>query len=298
MTQHPTSNHLRSFIELNLGIICISTSGVLGKYVMMSSVLVIFYRSLIGMMTMGLICYVLGSPVRLNWRRDGMMLFISAILMGAHWLTYFYALDYTSIAIAMLCLYAHPAITAILEPLCLNIPFHQRDILLGGLVIVGILIMISPEGDMDAANQWGIALGLISALCYSLRNIAVRGLVAVHGSTMMLYQTGIVALLLSPFLFNVSSQGSRGEWMAILGLGIFTSAIGHTLYIQGLKSFRAATVGIISSILPVYGILWGYIFLGEKPDARTMIGGVFILSVVAIKSIMDIWKHKQKQVAL
>ncbi|MFT4568843.1 MAG: drug/metabolite transporter (DMT)-like permease [Saprospiraceae bacterium] len=280
------SQNFKSLLELNLGIICISTSGVLGKYITMSSTLVIFYRSFIGMMAMGLFCMVLKKSIKIDWQRDGRLLIGSAILMGAHWITYFYALDFTTIAIAMLCIYVHPAITVLLEPLILKVSWKGIDLVLAGFVLVGVIIMVPPFGEITNDSALGIILGLSSALCYSLRNIVVRGLTnSVDSSALMFYQTGIIALILSPFLFTISSDVSNEEWLAIISLGILTSAIGHTLYVQGLKAFRASTVGILSSILPVYGILWGYIFLHASPNLRTIIGGIFILGVVLFKSL-------------
>ena len=285
------SQNFKSLLELNLGIIFISTSGVLGKFITMSSTLVIFYRSIIGMMAMGFFCMLLKKSVRINWKRDGKPLILSAILMGAHWLTYFYALDFTTIAIAMLCIYVHPAITTILEPIMLKVPWKGIDLILGGLVLFGIVIMVPPLGEITNTSALGITLGLGSAVCYSLRNIVVRRLTnTIDSSSLMFYQTGIVALFLSPFFFTMSSPVGTNEWLAIIALGICTSAIGHTLYVQGLKAFRASTVGILSSILPVYGILWGYLFLSEVPDLRTIIGGSFILGVVVFKSLFNATK--------
>lgn len=282
------SHNFRSLLELNLGIIFISTSGVLGKYITMSSTLVIFYRSIIGMLAMGMVCMLLKKSLKIDWKRDGKLLVLSAILMGTHWVTYFYALDNTTIAIAMLCIYVHPAITAILEPIMLHVPWKGIDLILGLLVLTGIVIMVPPLGEITDENALGIMLGLTSAVSYSIRNIVVRGLTnTVESSSLMFYQTGIIALILFPFLFSISSDVGTNEWIAIIALGIITSAFGHTLYVQGLKAFRASTVGILSSILPVYGILWGYLFLNEIPDLRTIIGGTFILGVVVFKSLYN-----------
>jgi len=251
------------------------------------------------MCAMGLFCLLLNKTLSINWKRDGKLLIASALLMGAHWVTYFYALDFATIAIAMLCIYAHPAMTAILEPLVLKVPWKSLDLILALFVLIGIVIMVPPMGEITSETGLGIILGLSSAFLYSLRNIVVRGLTnTVDSSALMFYQTGIVALILSPFLFSISSQASTGEWLAILSLGILTSAIGHTFYVQGLKAFRASTVGILSSILPVYGILWGFIFLHEVPSLRTVIGGAFILGVVIFKSLYQAVQNSKKQVKL
>ncbi len=289
-----SSNRLKELLLLNLGIVFISTSGVLGKYVTMSSTLVIFYRSLIGYFVILVVSMCTKKMARIGTRQDHILMFLSGLLMGAHWLTYFYSLDYSSVAIAMLTLFVHPAITAVLEPLLLRIPVKKMDLILGVVVLCGLYIMVSPIESLSQNTTLGIYLGLGSALCYSLRNIVTRRLTERHdGLLIMLAQLGIVAVLLSPFLLYMSSDTSPSEWVAIAALGVFTSAFGHLLYVGGLKVFRASTVGILSAILPIYGIVWGYWFLSEVPSINTIVGGLIILSVVVFDTLYSQVKKRR-----
>ena len=86
------------------------------------------------------------------------------------------------------------------------------------------------------------------------------------------------------FEFNTSS---RYEWGALLILALFTTAIGHTLFVKSFKYFSVSTASLMSSIQPIYGILLGLIFLGEIPISKTIIGGVLIISTVIIESILS-----------
>lgn len=44
-------------------------------------------------------------------------LILAGLFMGIHWVTYFYALQWSNVAIGMLSLFTYPVITAFLEPL-------------------------------------------------------------------------------------------------------------------------------------------------------------------------------------
>ena len=131
-----------------------------------------------------------------------------------------------------------------------------------------------------------IGLGLFSALSYALRNLFLKQKVAAYnGTVLMVYQTGIVALLLFPFLFTIAPKFILGQWQGLVALAVLTTAIGHTLFLMTFKHFNLTTVSIISSIQPVYGILIGAIFLGEIPAGNTGSGGILILASVMIESV-------------
>ena len=49
--------------------------------------------------------------------------------MGAHWVTYFYALKLSNVALGVLSLYTFPIFTAILEPVFLKIKLMYMTIL-------------------------------------------------------------------------------------------------------------------------------------------------------------------------
>lgn len=148
------------------------------------------------------------------------------------------------------------------------------------------MYFLSPDLDIKNSNTIAIGFGLLSALCYAVRNILLKQKVSdYNGSMLMVYQTGIVGLLLAPFIFTVAPESILGQWEGLMALAVLTTAIGHTLFLMTFKHFTITTVSIISSIQPIYGILIGALFLSEIPKATTIFGGILILSSVVIESI-------------
>ena len=121
--------------------------------------------------------------------------------MGLHWMTYFYSLQVSNVAIAVISLYTFPVITAFLEPLLLKSRFHKSHLVSGLLVIVGIYIL-TPEFDFKSDYFRGAAVGVVSALCYALRNIIIKPKVhSYNQSSIMFFQMLVVSLLLIPTLY-------------------------------------------------------------------------------------------------
>jgi drug/metabolite transporter (DMT)-like permease len=71
----------------------------------------------------------------------------------------------------------------------------------------------------------------------------------------------------------------------LLLLGVVFTAIPQTLFAASFKNLSAKTVGIIATLLPFYGALFGYFIHDEKVTLRTAMGGLVILACVFFEII-------------
>lgn len=204
----------------------------------------------------------------------------TSFLMAIHWTTYFYSIDFSNVAIAMMTLYTFPAMTAIIEPLWFKQRIPLKNIILAFLALIAIAI-IAPPGQSSAQINIAIALGLLSALCYTIRNVWIMSITSKYqGTTIMTYQLGWMAIILSPALFFIPINVQEVEWGALIFLGLVTTAVGHTLFMRGLAVYKATTAGILACVIPIYGIGLAYLILGEIPTIEIYVGGSIIIGIV------------------
>jgi drug/metabolite transporter (DMT)-like permease len=271
-------------LEINLAMLFISTSGALGRYVDLPVPVTIGFRALLAFVVLWAFCKYKQIPLLVR-AADGPRIGVAGLLMATHWITYFYALQWSNVAIGMLTLFTYPIFTALLEPLVLKTRFKPIHLLLCAMVLVGIY-WLSPTFDLSSEYTKAVFMGLFSALAYAFRNLLLKGKVAdYHGSMLMVYQTGITAFLLLPFMALADFGQVAEQWKGLLALALVTTAIGHTLFLMTFRFFSMTTVSILSSVQPIYGILIGALFLSEIPDAKTILGGIFILGSVVIESV-------------
>jgi drug/metabolite transporter (DMT)-like permease len=57
-------------------------------------------------------------------------------------------------------------------------------------------------------------------------------------------------------------------------------ALGYWLYFSGLKGVRASIAAPFLSLIPVFGVAGGYVFLGERLVAAQWVGGILILLAI------------------
>ncbi len=278
-------SHLNHLLWLTVATIFISTSGALGKYIDMPTPVIIWWRSALATLFLLVFCLYKRIDLKVYTAKDRWTFFLASIFMGAHWMTYFYALKLSSVAIGMLSLFTFPVITALLEPLFSKVRFDPIHILLGVLVLIGIYIL-APEFDLESSQLQGVLFGLLSAVCYALRILILKNHVAKYNSTMlMFYQVAILTLILAPVLYVMDTSNISTQYPYVILLGLLTTAIGHTLFVNSLKYFKASTASIIGSAQPVFGIIIAYFFLNEIPTIHTFVGGSLILATVVIESI-------------
>lgn len=254
------NSHITHLFWLTLATLFISTSGALGKFIDMPTAVVIWWRSALAALFLIIFCLYKGINLKINNGKDRWSFLLGGIFMGAHWITYFYALKLSNVAISMLSLFTFPIIIALLEPLFTKVKFDFIHLLLGAIVLLGIYIL-APEFNLENNQLKGILFGLLSAVCYAIRVLILKGQVGRYNGTMlMLYQMVIICILLVPVTFFMDMSTITTQYPYVILLALVTTAVGHTLFVNSLKYFKASTASIIGSIQPIFGILIAFFF--------------------------------------
>ena len=279
------NSHVKNLSLLLLSTIFISTSGVLGKYIDLSPEVIILCRAIFAGIFIYIFCLIKKINLKIATKKDGYSFAISGFFMAAHWVTYFYALKLSNVAIGMLSMFTFPVITALLEPFFSKEKLNLAHVFLSFLVLIGVYMLV-PEFSIENDQLKGILFGIFSALCYSLRNLTLKKHVKdYNGSMLMLHQMIIVSVLLFPVLFFSDFSNLESQLPLLLLVALLTTAIGHTMLVNSLQHFSVSTASIISSVQPIFGIIIAYIFVNEIPSFNTYIGGSLILLTVVIESI-------------
>ncbi len=278
------SQHLQNILLLNLGMFCISTSGALGRYISLPPPLTIWYRAVFALLFLGAFCYFKKYRFKFDVKKEGGTLFLTGILMATHWVTYFYALQWSNVAIGMLSLFTYPIMTTLLEPLFFKTKLQSLHLLLTGIILLGVYFLV-PSFDLESGMVQGLGMGLLSAFSYSIRNLILKAKISsFNGSILMFYQMVVMILVLVPVIFIFPNENVAPNIPFIVFLGLITTAIGHTLFLNSFKHFSISTASIMSSMQPIFGILLAVIFLNELPSWRSIIGGGLILLTVVVES--------------
>jgi drug/metabolite transporter (DMT)-like permease len=241
-------------------------------------------RSVVAVLALLAVLRWQGHAVSVQARRDFWLLMAGGIAMAAHWVTYFEAIQVSTVAVGILALHTYPVMTALAEPLVFRERLRAPDAVLALVVLLGVAILV-PEFSLTSKVTLGVLLGVVSAACFTARNLLTRGVVGRHGGgKVTLYQLAASAAVLAPVALAFGEPLTpKATWQLVL-LGVCFTALPHTLYTRSLAHLKASSVGIIATLLPIYGALAAGLLLGEVPALRTVIGGGVILGAIAVET--------------
>ena len=270
---------------LNLGTLCISTSGPLGRFIPLPPPLIIWFRAFIAFLFLGVYCFCRKEDIKKEFLKNTNTMIFSGTLITLHWVTYFFALQWSGVAVGMLSLFTFPIITVFLEPFFFKTKLYPIHLLFGVLIFIGIYMLV-PAFDFETEQTKGLIMGILSAIAYSLRNLIIKKRIQkINGSLLMFYQMGITIIILLPVFIIYPLENFVSQIPNLLILGLVTTAIGHTLFLNSLSYFSVATASIMNSIQPIFGILIAFFFLNEIPPIESIMGGGIILITVVIESL-------------
>ena len=92
---------------------------------------------------------------------------------------------------------------------------------------------------------------------------------------------------------------SIGDWATVAYLGVVMTVIGYSAWYFLLARYPVPTVLPLLLLLPVSTILGAIGFLGERPDAHVMIGGLIVIGgvgavIVEPSEIRKLWKPRDR----
>ena len=163
----------KHLLTLNFAMLCLCTSGALGRFINLPAPLIIWYRVFFALLFLASYCYWKKYVFRLDIKKHGVVVGLSGLLMSINFVAFFYALQWSNVAIGMLSLFTFPIMTTLLEPLFFKTPFQKVHLLLGGMVLIGIYFL-APSFDFKDEMTQGLLIGLLSAFAWAIRNLIVN----------------------------------------------------------------------------------------------------------------------------
>ncbi len=274
----------KSLLELNAAVLLWAGTALFAKWIALPAFQITALRSVVAAGALWIVLRWQGGGLATGGRRDFWLLMAGGVAMAAHWVTYFQAIKVSTVAIGILSLHTYPVMTALAEPLLFKERLRALDVALAVLVLVGMAVLV-PDFSLASHVTRGVLFGVLSAACFAARNLLTRGIVTRHnGTKVTFYQLAASAAALLPVALLLGDPVTPRSAGQLLLLGVFFTALPHTLYTRSLQHIKARSVGIIATLLPIYGAISAAILLGEIPAARTLVGGGIILAAVFLET--------------
>lgn len=151
--------------------------------------------------------------------------------------------------------------------------------LLIGIVGVAIAVGVAPF-PLTTGILISVALSLVAALSYGVAALFLhREFRDTPPITISVGQQLAAGVMLLPFAL-VEAPNADFTWIAIeamLGLALLSTVVAYLLYFHILQVAGPTQALSVTFLMPIFGVLWGHLLLGEPIGIGTVVGLALIL---------------------
>lgn len=267
----------QSLLEIHAAVVLFGLAGLFGKWLALSPFIIVLGRVFYASTALFLFFFLTKKNMRIFPAKNYAVFILLGFILAVHWVAFFHSIQISTVAIGLLSYSSFPVFTAFLEPLFFKERVKISMIVCALLCLIGVFLII-PQFDLNNSTLRGVLWGLFAGFTFSILTILNRKLSLRYSSLLIaFYQDFWATLFLLPFFFILRPQIATRDILLLLVLGIFCTALSHSLFIKGMRYLNAQIAAIISSLEPVYGIILAFLILNEIPAFRTVLGGLVIL---------------------
>jgi drug/metabolite transporter (DMT)-like permease len=168
--------------------------------------------------------------------------------------------------------------------------------LLLGVVGVAVLVGLDPV-PLNGVVLLSVGTSLLAALCYALGGVyAKRTFPSVPPLAMGIGQQATAAAILLPLAAaNLPEEPpSLAVVLSVLGLALLSTAVAYLLYFRLMASVGPTKTLTVTFLVPVFGVLFGVLLLGDPVGIGTFAGMGIILASVALVTGISLGRPKEK----
>jgi len=270
---------LRAYILISLLAICWGSIPLIIRTSDVSSLSLVGIRTFLG--SIFLLIFVLQ---RRQITKD---LLYSGIFLGPllaiHWSTMFKSIELNTVAIGIGLVFSYPIFILIIEFFRgRNIKLFQVILILTGFFGLYLLLDFS-----TISSGIGVVYGLVSA--FSLAILIIYGSaksLQFGGLNVAFVQVSFAAIILSPFTYDGFSW-MLDNILVSMFLGFFLTGVGLTTYWYVIKFISPVSIGTVTYLEPVTGVIFGAMILNESLRISQYIGFAIVLLIGIVQVIID-----------
>lgn len=267
----------KNLTQIHLAVFLFGISGLFGKILLLPPMIIVLGRVFFSSVFLLVVILFLKKDIKLKYKKDYFYLAIMGLILAIHWSTFFKSIQVSTVAIGLLIFSTFPVFVTFLEPYFFKEKIVMSDIVIAIITLLGVALVV-PKFQLGDNLTQGVLWGILSSFTYAILSMLNRKYVKEYSSVAIaFYEQFVATLILIPFLFLIKPIFKPMDILLLILLGIVFTAISHSLFINGLKSVKTQTAGIISSLEPVYGIIFALLIIGEVPTLREVLGGIIIL---------------------
>lgn len=269
-----------SYLKYIFALLLFGSNGIVASLIHLSSYEIVLLRTLIGSLLLIAIFFIAREKLTFyKYKTQSIFLTVSGIAMGTSWIFLYEAYDEIGVSLASLAYYCGPVIVMILSPILFREKLTKFKVCSFLVVLVGIFL-VNGMAFENGVSVWGLACGLLSAVCYSLMvmfNKKAKDITGLENSMLQLFVAFLTVAVFVGIKQGYRMQIDTQSIIPILVLGLLNTGIGCYFYFSSIGKLPVQTVAICGYLEPLSAVVFSVIFLKETMLPIQIIGAVLII---------------------
>jgi drug/metabolite transporter (DMT)-like permease len=158
---------------------------------------------------------------------------------------------------------------------------------LAGLALgfIGVALLVGGESFSDSRPPaLSITAAFLASLLYGVISNYWQTMKGVDVYSNVLGSLWVATLAMLPLMIMFPVHGTPGvaAWSSVAALGVLCTAIAYVGYFRLIEQIGAAPALTVTYLIPVFGTLWGVVFLGERLSVHHVLGAAMIVGGIAL----------------
>lgn len=265
-----------------LGTVSISLSAIFARMASAPSIILVFYRMLFACVLLLSVVFVkCRDELKRLQRKDIFLCACSGLFLGMHFTLYFESLKYTSIAASVVLVNLEVFFVALFLFFMYREKIPVKGILGIGAAFLGTVLIAVTDMGSGSNVVFGDILAFGGSFCvavYTLIGRSCRTHISTSVYTCFVYGFACLTVGIAALISGTPFSGYEPvNYGLALGMTIFCTFFGHSVYSWGLKYLNASYITTIKLLEPVFASILGLLIFREIPGAFVIIGGAVVI---------------------
>ncbi|PMM03104.1 hypothetical protein BCT64_00335 [Vibrio breoganii] len=146
--------------------------------------------------------------------------------------------------------------------------------------VIGVYILVGLDNALlPAGSGAAMIAGVMAACCYGIASNYAKNAPKIssfdnaHGS---MWPACLIVLPLLPFM-PIREMPDVQISISVILLGVVCTGLAYLFYFRLIEDLGPPSALSVTFLIPLFGILWGYLFLGEQVGWNTALGALFVI---------------------
>lgn len=235
------------------------------------------------------------KKIKIEWRKQyRFFLFIGILNSAIPFALYSFAALHLPASYSVVLNSTSPLFGVVYSAIWLNETFSISKMIGSLLGALGVALIVKLNvNNFGLMEILSIAACLFAANCYALAGVYIKKKSHLFDTTPLAGTSQFLAgLIFLPLLyfFPISAIPSSDVIISLLALSLLCSAVAYLLYFKLMKEVGPTRALTVTFLMPLFGVMWGILFLDENLSVSMLSGAVLILAGTFL--VLDIKKAR------